>query len=303
MGDDSVHDADLARGARAGDVEALAGLFERYRPSLYASAIGYLRNREDALDAVQETCVVALVGLRSLRDPAAVGGWLHAIVRNACLMRLRRTSRETPAEPAEVIAFEATPEEVLEQNSMRDWIWDAIETLDNDERITVMMRYFSRCRTYQEIAAATGVPLGTVRSRLHRARTLLNGALQQSASRSALSHVDLVRARRADWEQFYAALHDAPVPRTYRDAYTPDVHVTDGVGRWTGVNDWSAHEREAISLGVRANIVGLIASRDVTVVEIDFANPWAFPDHCPPRSTFVHHLASGRSHRLDIHYV
>jgi hypothetical protein len=46
-----------------------------------------------------------------------------------------------------------------------------------------------------------------------------------------------------------------------------------------------------------------LASRDVTVVEIDFANPANSPDHCPPHSTFVHRLAGGRSQRLDIHYV
>ena len=56
-------------------------------------------------------------------------------------------------------------------------------------------------------------------------------------------------------------------------------------------------------LGVRARIVGLVASRDITVIEIDFTNPdWA-SDHCPPRSTFVHRLAGGRSRRVDIHYV
>jgi hypothetical protein len=70
-----------------------------------------------------------------------------------------------------------------------------------------------------------------------------------------------------------------------------------------GIADWSAHEREAIGLGVRAPIVGLVAGRDVTILEIDFVNPDTAPDHCPPRSTFVHHLAAGRSRRLDIHYV
>jgi hypothetical protein len=69
------------------------------------------------------------------------------------------------------------------------------------------------------------------------------------------------------------------------------------------VKEWSAHEREAIEIGVRANIVGLVASRDFTVLDIDFANPaWAH-DHCPPRSTFVHRLTAGRSRRLSIHYV
>jgi len=98
-------------------------------------------------------------------------------------------------------------------------------------------------------------------------------------------------------------VHEKPLPRTYRATYATDVEVTDRNGRWQGVREWSDHERAAIVLGVRARIVDLIASRDITVIEIDFTNPAWASDHCPPRSTFVHRLAGGRSRRLDIHYV
>src|SRR5262245_57271450 len=83
-------DTERASLACAGEVEALAGLLERYRPSLYAGAIQFLRSRDDALDAVQETSLIALARIGSVRDPEAIGGWLHAVLRNACLMRLRR---------------------------------------------------------------------------------------------------------------------------------------------------------------------------------------------------------------------
>lgn len=298
-----MSDAALVARARAGEVEALAALLERYRPSLYAVAIGLLHSRDEALDAVQETCVIALVKLGTLRDPAAVGGWLHRVVRNACLMRLRRNERETPTAEVDVPASVPAPEEAIDQLALRDWVWAAISTLTPDDRATVMLRYFSRCQSYEAIASVTGVPVGTVRSRLHRVRSQLSSALRNTASGTALAHVDLERSRRSDWEGFYAEVHEAPVPNTYRSTYAPEVEVTDRVGRWRGVEEWSAHEREAIDIGVRANIVGLVASRDVTVLDIDFTNPdWA-DDHCPPRSTFVHRLAAGRSRRLDIHYV
>ena len=303
MGDGSVSDAALVARARAGEVEALAALLERYRPSLYAVAIGLLHSRDEALDAVQETCVIALVKLGTLRDPAAVGGWLHRVVRNACLMRLRRNERETPTAEVDVPASVPAPEEAIDQLALRDWVWGAINTLTPDDRVTVMLRYFSRCQSYEAIASVTGVPVGTVRSRLHRVRSQLGGALRNTASDTALAHVDLERSRRSEWEGFYAEVHEAPVPNTYRATYAPGVEVTDRVGRWRGLEAWSAHEREAIDIGVRANIVGLVASRDVTVLDIDFTNPdWA-DDHCPPRSTFVHRLAASRSRRLDIHYV
>ena len=61
-------------------------------------------------------------------------------------------------------------------------------------------------------------------------------------------------------------------------------------------------ERGAISVGVRARIAGVLASHDLTVLEIDFSNPDEWPDHCPPHATFVHRLSDRRSHQLRIHY-
>jgi RNA polymerase sigma-70 factor (ECF subfamily) len=218
-------------------------------------------------------------------------------------MRLRRTRRETASAKIDLPAMVPGPDDVLEKHSLGDWVWNALNDLHPDDRVTVMLRYFTRCASYKAIAAVSGVPVGTVRSRLHRARSQLSCALRDTLAGSPLSHADLERSRRTAWEHFYAELHEAPVPRTYHDAFAPDVDVTDGIGRWRGLTDWSAHEREAIQLGVRATIVGLVASRDVTILEIDFTNPAWADDHCPPRSTFVHHLSGGRSERLDIHYV
>ena len=194
-------------------------------------------------------------------------------------------------------------EEALDDLVLHDWVWTAIDELSAEDRLTVMLRYFSRCNTYEAIAGVTAVPVGTVRSRLHRSRAQLGRRLLRTVAGSELTRTEREREQRAEWEGFYRALHDAPVPRTYMNTYSRDVKVTDGFGTWQGVTDWSAHEREAITLGVRASIIGLIASPDLTVLEIDFHNPPGASDHCPPRSTFVHHLSSGRSQRLDIHYV
>lgn len=296
-------DATLAARASAGDAEALAGLIERYRPSLYAAAIGLLRNREEASDAVQEACVVALVRIGSLRDPAAVGGWLHRVLRNVCLMRLRHDRYATPHTDEDVPELTPGLDEALERLALRDWVWEAIDDLTPEDRVTLMLRHFARSSSYEAIAALTGVPVGTVRSRLSRARTLLAAALQRETADLLLSRDEVERNRRAQWEGFYAEVHEQPVPRSYRANYAPDVEVTDRNGRWQGIREWSSHEREAIVLGVRARILGLVASRDITVIEVDFTNPdWA-SDHCPPRSTFVHRLAGGRSQRVDIHYV
>ena len=91
-----MSEAELGSLARGGDVQALAGLLERFRPSLYAAAVGLLGNRADALDAVQDTFVIALLRLDGLRHAGAARAWLHAVLRNVCLMRIRQR-REIPS--------------------------------------------------------------------------------------------------------------------------------------------------------------------------------------------------------------
>ena len=115
--------------------------------------------------------------------------------------------------------------------------------------------------------------------------------LRQAAPDADTSNADLQRARRSE--------------ASYRHTYAPDAEVSDRIGRWSGLDEWSTHEREAIELGVRATIIVPCARRQPRPHrrEIDFTNPTWAEDHCPPRSTFVHHLAAGRTQRLDIHYV
>ncbi len=301
MRPEAASDAELGALARAGNADALAALLERSRPTLYASAIGLLGNRADALDALQDTYLTALLRLGELRDAAAARPWLHAVLRNTCLMRLRRR-RELPFDWVAPAGEAPGPEEMLEDNAMREWVWQALEALPLDERITVMLRYFTRCVSYEAIAGVTGVPVGTVRSRLNRARTRLADALRHTITGTALSHAVLEADERDRWEDFYRTLHERPVPLTYRGLFVPAVDVSDRNGRWVGLDTWSAHEREAIGLGVRARIVGLLAAADVTVLEIDFTNPLVAPGHCPPHATFVHRLDRGRSRHLRIHY-
>jgi RNA polymerase sigma-70 factor (ECF subfamily) len=298
---EELPEAELGALARAGDVQALAVLLERCRPSLYGTAIALLRNRADALDAVQDTFVTSLVRVEDLRDGAAARAWLHAVVRNVCLMRIRQR-REVPSDSVELPGTAPDPEEALQRHLMRDWVWHALETLPPDEQLTVMLRYFTRCESYDAIARATGVPVGTVRSRLNRARARLGDALVRTSSDAMSSRSAAEADRREHWEGFYHAVHELPAPSTYRDLFAEDVDVRDRSGRWLGVETWSAHEREAIALGVRATVVDVFAGNDVTVVEIDFANPPEWADHCPPQATFVHRLDHGRSRRLRIHY-
>jgi RNA polymerase sigma-70 factor (ECF subfamily) len=294
-------DAELVSSARRGGADAVGALLERHRGELYAAALALLRDREAAQDAVQETSVIALTRLGALRDPDAVGSWLRAVLRNCCLMQIRRARHELPSAEPELGAGDDV-EARIDRNALRDWIWSALDALPEEERTALVLRHFTRCRSYEAIAATTAVPVGTVRSRLNRARRRLVDSLAVAAGGRHHDQIGLETSRRREWEAFYRELQQVPEPRTYRDLYDRDVAVRDETGSWLGIDAWSAEEREAIELGVRATLGGLVAGRSLTVLELDFHNPpWA-ATHCPPSSTFVHRLRGGRTARLDIYY-
>jgi RNA polymerase sigma factor (sigma-70 family) len=132
--------------------------------------LSILAERGDAQDAVQDAFLIALQRPADLREPAAAAAWLHAVVRNACRMRLR-ASRETPSEILVVDrGGELDPEDALERLALRDWVWTALERLPESLRATIMLRYFIRGCSYADIGAVLGISIGTVRSRLNQAK-------------------------------------------------------------------------------------------------------------------------------------
>jgi RNA polymerase sigma-70 factor (ECF subfamily) len=84
-----LSDADLVWAAQNDDTVSLGILLERYRASLHGQALGILGYGPQAEDAVHDAFLTALRKIDGVREPAAVGGWLHAVLRNVCLMRLR----------------------------------------------------------------------------------------------------------------------------------------------------------------------------------------------------------------------
>jgi RNA polymerase sigma-70 factor (ECF subfamily) len=297
-----VSDAELVHLARGGESEAMAVLLERHRAALYAAALAILPDRDGAMDAVQETCVIALTRMDDLRDPAAVGAWLRTVVRNCALAQLRRGRRELTTGDAGSQVVAADADHALDEQSQRDWLWRALDLLPEDERIALVLRHFTRCDSYEAIAAVCGVPVGTVRSRLNRARRRLLETLTTHVETSGRDQRALEASRTEEWAAFYGRLQETPEPATYRDLFHGDVAVKDSGGSWNGIEAWAAEEREAIDIGVRASLIGVVASRAVDVVEVDFHNPpWA-AGHCPPSSTFVHHLRDSRSARIAIYY-
>jgi len=293
-------DVSLVRAAQAGDVTALGALLERHRARLHAVAVSLLGHGADADDAVQDGFLIALKRIGELREPAAAGGWLAAIVVNVCRAQLRRPARELAvAEPVEPRGALDTVEQQIDRGALRDWVWTALERLPESQRVAVMLRHFSSAGSYEAIAEICDVPVGTVRSRLNAARARLADELLATA---AQAHVDRDRALPAGVAM--GAFERSGDRRVLESAFTPHVsfRMADKVER---------HGRDLLATllardfedGVTSRLQRVILGEHVAVVELLLDSPPEQPLHCPPAVTQLQFHDGGRTHRLVSYYA
>lgn len=182
-------DEELLSRSRDGDAEAFTLLVERYQRMLFTIAYRYLGNTEDAGDAAQEALVRAFKNLAAFRGQCSFKTWLQHIIANVCRDELRRLKRrptlsldnllETGSEFRERPADEvASPEEIFLTREGEDRLHSLIQALTPEYRVVVIMRDLQGF-SYEEIATQLGCPVGTVKSRLNRARQFLRQHLVQ----------------------------------------------------------------------------------------------------------------------------
>jgi len=172
--------------AKQGDTRAFNSLVFEYQNLAYNIAYRILADSDAAADACQDAFLSAFKNMRCLRG-AAFKPWLLRIVTNACYDQLRRRKRR-PAESLDDM-LEADPDHnpllrdpapLPEQHALRheleDTIMAGIRTLPDDQRVTLVLADVQGF-DYQEIAAITSTSLGTVKSRLSRARAKLRDYL------------------------------------------------------------------------------------------------------------------------------
>jgi RNA polymerase sigma-70 factor (ECF subfamily) len=162
-------DADLVLAARAGNRDAYATLVRRYERAARATAAQVLRDVHLARDAAQDGFISAYRSLASLRDPAAFGGWLLAIVRHRA-MRLARQRRNT--QPLHLASEASHPPASPGLDDGEHELLEALARLPEHERVVVMLRYFESY-DLPRIAQVTGRPIGTVTKQLSRAHERL----------------------------------------------------------------------------------------------------------------------------------
>ena len=169
-------DRELMARLAAGDRDALAPLVERHYTRLYRIALAYLRQREDALDVVQEAFVKAYTGAPRWDGSAEAGPWLTRVTVNLAIDRWRRNRRrgETFAPMADddhaasLADPLASPDRAVHGREAGERVAIALRALPERQRAVVVLRHYQDL-SLEEIADALGMSLGTVKSSLHRA--------------------------------------------------------------------------------------------------------------------------------------
>lgn len=183
--------AELLDRARAGDRAALSALLEPEMDRVYATCRRMVGNRDDAAELAHESVVRAIRGLGSFDGRSSLATWITRVTMNTCLSwhraRGRRAGRmPVSAENLDGIAGEPDGAGGVQSGSggssagldagVRDRIEDALDMIKPEQRAILVLRDV-RGLDYDAIGAALDIPLGTVKSRIYRARTALRAAL------------------------------------------------------------------------------------------------------------------------------
>jgi RNA polymerase sigma factor (sigma-70 family) len=176
---------DLVERAQRGDHDAFAALAAAACSRLDSAAWLILRDSEQAKDAVQNTLVRAWRDLPTLRDPGRFDAWLHRLLVRACIDEARRLRRHRLT--VELTTIDAPARDHVESSVIdRDQLERAFVRLDLDMRAVIVLHHYLDL-PLPAVATALGIPLGTAKSRLHRALGLLRAALDADARQSPAS--------------------------------------------------------------------------------------------------------------------
>jgi RNA polymerase sigma-70 factor, ECF subfamily len=175
-------EAQLVDRLRQGDPRAFEELVIAYQHRVFGVALRMLGSRAEAEEAAQEVFLRAHRAIADFRGDAKLSTWLYAIASRLCMNRLasgeRRLLREGEETLARIPSGHASPADELERSERDAALHRAIAELSDERRMVVVLRDLEGL-SYEEIASALDLELGTVRSRLHRARMDLKEKLER----------------------------------------------------------------------------------------------------------------------------
>ena len=179
----------LVESFREGKPGAFDAIVRAHQDRVYSFCVRMLSDREDALDVAQEVFLSAYRNLSGFRGEASLSTWLLRIATNRCLNRIRQRAARAAREVAQTLAEgndessfqppgreEDRPDRLVETRETGKILEAAIARLDEDSRMLVILSDVEGF-SYEELSGAVGIPLGTVKSKLHRARMALRKML------------------------------------------------------------------------------------------------------------------------------
>jgi RNA polymerase sigma-70 factor, ECF subfamily len=168
----------LVERCRAGDDDAFSELVDRYKDLVYAIVTRLVADRSQADDLAQEVFLKVHRGLPYFRGDARLSTWIYRIVSNVCFEARGRRVPETPLDrgPDRAAIEPAAIDTAFGDLEMRDRLEKAIAQLPDQQRLLVAAHYLKGVQ-YEALAEALGIPLGTVKTHLHRAKRRLRELL------------------------------------------------------------------------------------------------------------------------------
>lgn len=185
----SNSDNELVDRVKRGDKRAFDILVQKYQFKIVKLISRYVQDSSEALDVAQEAFLKAYRALPGFRGDSAFYTWLYRIAINTAKNHLVALSRRTPVSDIDSSEAEqqytgesalkdhATPERLLLKDEIEDTVFRAIDDLPEDLRTAITLRELEGL-SYEEIAQAMGCPIGTVRSRIFRAREAIDNKLR-----------------------------------------------------------------------------------------------------------------------------
>ncbi len=179
-------DEDLAAAVQRGDRAAAQILFGRYQDRLFGMALRLLRNRQDALEAVQQGMMKALANIEKYDAQRRFSPWMFRVTRNVCVdfYRKRKPQDEIDDRVMPAKAFDEggsrylrSADSRLQQKQLNAALDEAMDTLGDKYREIIDLYHYKHM-SYREIAAHLELPDGTVMNRLFRARRKLQAAME-----------------------------------------------------------------------------------------------------------------------------
>ncbi len=181
-------DEALITEAKEGNLAAFSELVDRYKKPIFHLALRMLRNREEAEDSAQETFLRAFRSIDTFEEGRRFSPWLYQIASNLCRDVLRKRSirgftqsLDAPIDDdgelyPQYARDEKGPDELAVEGELREAVLDAVDRLPDKYRVVIVLRHLQDL-SYQEIADVLDIPIGTVKTRLFRAREALRADL------------------------------------------------------------------------------------------------------------------------------